>query len=134
MYELYFTYDGTGTPVTVIQNGTTYYYVTNLQGDVIAILDGTGTKVVEYAYDAWGNTILTVDNSRTNLAAVNPLRYRGYIYDGPTGCFYLQSRYYNPKIGRFISADNYPSTGQGLTGNNMFAYCGNNPVSRDDEG
>ena len=134
MYDLYFTYDGTGTPVTVIQNGITYYYVTNLQGDVIAILDGTGTKVVEYAYDAWGNTILTVDNSRTNLAAVNPLRYRGYIYDGPTGCYYLQSRYYNPKIGRFISADNYPSTGQGLTGNNMFAYCGNNPVSRNDEG
>ena len=90
MYDLYFTYDGTGTPVTVIQNGITYYYVTNLQGDVIAILDGTGTKVVEYAYDAWGNTILTVDNSRTNLAAVNPLRYRGYIYDGPTGYYYLQ--------------------------------------------
>ena len=87
---LYFTYDAAGMPLTVQYKGTVYYYVTNLQGDVIAILDGTGTKVVEYAYDAWGNTILTVDNSRTNLAAVNPLRYRGYIYDGPTGCYYLQ--------------------------------------------
>ena len=51
-----------------------------------------------------------------------------------TGLYYLQSRYYNPNWGRFISADNYPSTGQGLTGNNMFAYCGNNPVMRKDEG
>ena len=44
----------------------------------------------------------------------------------------MQSRYYDPTIGRFINADNYPTTGQGLTGNNMFAYCGNNPVLRRD--
>ena len=45
-----------------------------------------------------------------------------------TGLYYLQSRYYNPQIGRFISADAFTSTGQGLLGNNMFAYCNNNPV------
>ena len=48
--------------------------------------------------------------------------------------YYLQSRYYDPELGRFNSADNYPTTGQGFTGNNMFAYCGNNPVSREDDG
>ena len=46
--------------------------------------------------------------------------------------YYLQSRYYDPEIGRFINADVFPSTGQGLLGNNMFAYCGNNPVARAD--
>ena len=63
-----------------------------------------------------------------SLAELNPLRYRGYVYDQETGLYYLQSRYYNPEMGRFISADNYPATGQGFVGNNMFAYCGNNPV------
>lgn len=62
------------------------------------------------------------------------MRYRGYVYDRETELYYLQSRYYNPEWGRFINADNYPSTGQGLLGNNMFAYCGNNPVMREDEG
>ena len=43
--------------------------------------------------------------------------------------YYLQSRYYDPEIGRFINADAFASTGQGILGNNMFAYCGNNPVN-----
>ena len=66
------------------------------------------------------------------LGAQNPLRYRGYVYDTETGLYYLQSRYYNPTWGRFINADGYASTGQGIIGNNMFAYCGNNPVIRHD--
>ena len=132
---LYFTYDAVGIPLTVQYNGTVYYYVTNLQGDVVAILDSSGNAVAKYLYNAWGVPVLTTfDSGSTDLYAVNPLRYRGYIYDNETGLYYLQSRYYNPKIGRFISADNYPSTGQGLTGNNMFAYCGNNPVAREDDG
>ena len=61
---------------------------------------------------------------------MNPLRYRGYVYDHETGLYYLESRYYNPKIGRFLNADIFASTGQGFVGNNMFAYCGNNPVVR----
>ena len=64
----------------------------------------------------------------------NPLRYRGYVYDTETGLYYLQSRYYDPKIGRFINADAFPSTGQGFIGNNMFAYCGNDPVNRTEIG
>ena len=66
----------------------------------------------------------------STLGKDNPLRYRGYVYDEETKLYYLQSRYYDPAIGRFINADAFPSTGQGLSGNNMFAYCGNNPVSR----
>ncbi len=60
------------------------------------------------------------------------MRYRGYVFDQETGLYYLQSRYYNPEVGRFINADAYTSTGQGMLGNNMFAYCNNNPVNRQD--
>lgn len=60
--------------------------------------------------------------------AVNPFRYRGYYYDTETGLYYLQSRYYNPEWGRFLNADRYVSTGTGLLGYNMYAYCCNNPV------
>ena len=63
------------------------------------------------------------------------LRYRGYYYDTETGLYYLQSRYYDPVVKRFINADSYSSTGQGFLGYNMFAYCGNNPsVSEDSYG
>ncbi len=65
----------------------------------------------------------------STLGQYNPLRYRGYVYDRETGLYYLQSRYYNPEIGRFINADSYAATGQGALGNNMFAYCNNNPVN-----
>ena len=67
------------------------------------------------------------------LGVHNPLRYRGYVYDTETTLYYLQSRYYDPSIGRFINADAFASTGQGILGNNMFAYCNNNPVMFADE-
>ena len=51
-----------------------------------------------------------------------------YVYDAETQLYYLQSRYYDPELGRFINADAFTSTGQGILGNNMYAYCGNNPV------
>lgn len=124
---LYFTYDANGTPLTLEHNGGKYYYVTNLQGDVIALAEIMGTYYVRYDYDAWGNPT-SVGGFYENLIQLNPLRYRGYVYDQDTGLYYLQSRYYNPEIGRFISADALISTG-GLLGNNMFAYCLNNPVN-----
>ncbi len=126
---MYFTYDDRGRPFTVNFNGVTYSYVLNLQGDVVAITDATGKSVVDYSYDAWGKTSGR-QNSAEGLALLryNPLRYRGYVYDTETGLYYLQSRYYNPEIGRFINADAFASTGQGALGNNMYAYCLNNPV------
>lgn len=90
-------------------------------------------------YDAIGNPLS--DGTWTyawqhgrQLGAVNPLRYRGYVYDTETGLYYLNSRYYNPVWGRFVNADGYASTGQGFDGHNMFAYCGNEPVNRYDVG
>ena len=65
---------------------------------------------------------------------MNSLRYRGYVYDRESGLYYLQSRYYDPLVGRFVNADVYVSTGQGINGANMYAYCLNNPVKYTDAG
>ena len=95
--------------------------------------------VAEYLYDAWGN-ILSVTNgngyelspSSYHIANFNPLRYRGYVYDNETGFYYLQSRYYDPVVGRFVNLDGFVSTGTGFGGYNMFAYCLNRPVDMAD--
>ena len=131
--KLHFTYDSTG-PLSVNCNGTEYFYVKNAQGDVTGLVNASGTRVVTYTYDAWGNPLSTSGTMASTLGSVNPLRYRGYVYDTETGLYYLQSRYYNPGWGRFINVDAYLSTGQGFNGHNMFAYCGNNPISRYDVG
>ena len=87
-------------------------------------------KVLIYEYSAWGQVLYT--NSADIPLSLNPLRYRGYVYDVETELYYLQNRYYDPYMGRFINADEMVSTGQGLTGNNTFTYCGNNPITRQD--
>ena len=113
----------------------TYYYPRNAQGDAVKLIDKTGATVVEYTYDTWGKLLSTTGSLAATFGAEQPFRYRGYVYDEETGFYYLQSRYYNPEVGRFISADVYLSTGQGVIGHNAYAYCGNNPVTRvDDEG
>ena len=130
-HTMYFAYDASGVPLAMTYDGVDYYYVTNIQEDVVSILNASGTEVVHYAYDAWGK--VQADGSATNLRYYNPLRYRGYVYDEETKLHYLQSRYYNPEIGRFINADGYAATGQGVLGNNVFAYCNNNPIMMIDE-
>jgi len=66
------------------------------------------------------------------MANINPIRYRGYYFDAESGFYYLGSRYYDPAICRFINADGYVDTNQGLNSTNMFSYCGNNPINRKD--
>ena len=129
-----FIYDESGKPFALKYSTDgatfdTYYYVLNLQGDVVKLIQANGHVVAQYTYDAWGNLL----DSGGNLAEVNPLRYRGYYYDSETGFYYLQSRYYDPVNRRFINADSYQSTGQGFVGTNMFAYCNNNPITAIDE-
>lgn len=130
---LYFSYDAAGNPLTVTYGGATYYYVVNLQGDVVAILNSSGVQVAGYVYNAWGKLISTTGSMSPTLGLHNPLRYRGYVYDQDTGLYYLQSRYYDPTWGRFISADNViPDAGGEVLGYNLFAYCMNNPVNMSD--
>ena len=132
-YALYFHYDSTGDVIgfTRTANGTDteYFYVKNLQGDILKVITATGTEAATYTYDAWGRVL----TSTGDLADINPLRYRGYYYDTETGLYYLQSRYYDPEVSRFINPDSFATTDvDGVLSANMFAYCENNPVTRSD--
>ena len=140
--DSYFYYDANGhvssANIFVYDTDATYEYTfvfrTNIQGDVVEIYREDGTSVVTYTYDAYGNFTETynteiADNIR-NIASDIPFRYRGYTYDKETGLYYLNSRYYDPKVGRFISADDigYLGANGDLQAFNLFAYCSNNPV------
>ena len=134
-----FVYDTNGNPFALRytpDSGTTwstYYYMLNAQGDVVAVTSGGLSVVASYTYDAWGRLV----TSSGWMASINPLRYRGYYYDTETGFYYVQSRYYDPIVKRFINADevsNFAANGEFLS-YNLFAYCGNNPINRyDSEG
>ena len=132
---LFFYYDNSGEVMSVSCNGTMYYYIKDLQGDITEIVDKDGKAVAEYAYDAWGN-MLTENNGTLTVGKLNPFRYRSYVYDEETGLYYLQSRYYDPLTGRFLNADVYADTQSGTPlSTNMFAYCENNAINKsDDEG
>ena len=123
-----FSYDANGAPLTMTCNGTVYYYITNLQGDVMSLERADGGSGASYAYDAWGN-ILAMSGT---LAELNPLRYRGYVYDQETGFYYLNSRYYDPAVGRFINPDAAIGQVGNINGNNMFTYALNNPIMYSD--
>ena len=142
--ELFFFYDSYG-HLTAIRyyadaTKTTYnqfYAITNSMGDVIGFINSDGETVATYEYDAWGNCTITKDAGVITIAEINPIRYRGYYLDSETGYYYLQSRYYDPSIGRFLNADTIDVLAispAGLTDKNLFAYCDNNPITRIDNG
>ena len=127
---LLFYYDSDGSATSFSYNGTMYFYEKNLQGDVIRIIDLAGTEVASYVYDAWGNIKDT--KGEPTIREINPIRYRGYVYDTETSLYYLQSRYYDPFTGRFLNADDthyimFPSLMA-----NLYTYCDNNAISNTD--
>ena len=152
-YTLRYLYDESNNPVGFgmqypnSTRWTNYYFEKNVQGDVIGVYqkEGDGNSATHilaarYSYDPYGNpTSMTngagtaVSQTSNTIAAINPFRYRGYRYDGDTGLYYLQSRYYDPVSCRFVNADGYASTGQGQIGHNMYAYCNNNAIRYDDQ-
>ena len=124
-----FFYDESGRPFAFnysVDGGiaSTYYYILNLQGDVVQIIDANGVMQAEYVYSPWGEVI----SAEGGLAEINPLRYRGYYYDSETGFYYLQSRYYDPENHRFINADCIAKTEYLSISTNVFVYCLNSPV------
>ncbi len=135
-YELSFTYDVDGTlisfyydsDITIKGDGDEYFYITDIQGNIIQIVDENGDVVVKYIYDAWGNILDINDTSSKNIGTINPYTYRAYRYDKELDYYYLQSRYYNPQIGRFINADGLLGEQGNILGHNMYAYTQNNPV------
>ncbi len=133
-YTIKYYYDANDSVIGFNYNGTDYYYRKNLQGDIIAILNTSGSKVVEYTYNAWGEVLSVTGSLASTVGQINPFRYRGYYYDTETGFYYLQSRYYDPVVGRFLNADNelFGSIFSGVMGNNYYTYAGNNPVNNTD--
>ncbi len=134
---LEFVYDADGI-IGVKYNNTQYFYRRDAQGNIVAILNTSGNVVARYIYDAWGNhAVVNAVGSNitdaTHIGNKNPFRYNGYYYDVETDLYYLQTRYYDPETGRFISQDSIdyaePETINGL---NLYAYCGNNPVMFED--
>ncbi len=115
----YYPYSGTATQ---------YFFGKNARGDVICIYDANGTTVARYNYDAWGACTIAYDNTSIGIANINPIRYRSYYYDAESGWYYLNSRYYDPQVGRFLNVDGIIGANGGIMGYNMFAYCDNNPV------
>ncbi|MBR5826423.1 MAG: RHS repeat-associated core domain-containing protein [Clostridia bacterium] len=141
-YEIYYNYDADGRPTRAYKKdlvtGTnySYYLITNTRGDVIETRDGDGNVNAKFVYDSWGKLISVTDGNGNELGTDSfayqiSLKYRGYVYDSETGLYYLQSRYYDPDIGRFINSDDVSFIG--LTTSeisyNPFAYCENNPVN-----
>ncbi|MBQ9108384.1 MAG: RHS repeat-associated core domain-containing protein [Clostridia bacterium] len=98
-----------------------------IQGDVVGVYNSSGTKLVTFKYDAYGNCTVS---GNTTLAQWCKIRYRGYYFDAETGFYWVQTRYYNPEWCRWISPDSLsyinPETAHGL---NLYAYCGNDPVN-----
>ena len=127
----YYGFDG----VTAFNyGGENYFYQKNTFGDIVGIYNSSKQLVAKYVYDAWGNHKVLNPDGLENTSAdfignINPFRYRSYYFDVETGFYYLQSRYYDPQVGRFISMDAVeyldPQTINGL---NLYIYCGNNPV------
>ena len=126
---LFFYYDTENSPVALSYNGKMFYYVKNLKGDIVKILDEDGISYASYVYDSWGNIL--DEKGEPILRRLNPLRYRGYVYDEDTAMYYLRSRYYDPTTGRFINADDTAYIGSSGTvlSCNIFVYCENNPIN-----
>ena len=130
-----------------------YTYKKNIQGDIIGIYDSNNVLICKYIYDAWGNhkTLIlsnngeyvdisstsdytNINNNYIFIATLNPFRYRGYYFDTDTGLYYLNSRYYDPELGRFINADSLDNIDtENLNGFNLYMYCADNPVMLIDE-
>ena len=131
-----FVYDAEGKPFMLRFNGKTdYFYLYNGLGDVVGLIDSSNKVVVRYQYSSCGKVTSSEDTSGVSLATLNPFRYRKYVYDPETGLYCLGSRYYDPEVGRFVNADD-PGTifakPQELYNKNLYAYCDNNPVIRED--
>jgi len=118
----------------------TFKYVTDNLGNIIEvneIVDGELESRLKCSYDAWGNIdfqgtsyTINMDGYTILMSRLNTFYYRGYYYDVETDFYYLQSRYYDPALGRFINPDTIDYLDpESINGLNLYAYCGNDPIN-----
>ena len=104
----------------------TAYYMYNGHGDVTALIGTNGEIAATYYYDAFGN--ITEQTGEVK----NPIKYAGYQYDEETGVYYLNARYYDPKIARFLTEDTYRGDPSDPLSLNLYTYCANEPIKYTD--
>ena len=132
----HYLYDGSGQLMAIRYKGADHYYIRNGLMTITGLIDANGTAVVNYRYDSWGILTGITGSMVGTLGKDNPYRFKGYYYDEETGMYYLKSRYYQPEICRFISADNEDvliDTHVDLANKNLYLYCDNNPILKADE-
>ena len=132
-HEIFYHYEGD--KVHSIQvDGNDYLLRRNIFGDVTHIYDTSGELCAMYRYDAWGNHKVYDELGNENIdidfiGNINPIRYRGYYFDKETALFYCNYRYYDPKVGRWISSDSIDYLNpESINGLNLYCYCMNNPI------
>lgn len=130
----WYIYDSGANLVATVIDGKYYYYVRNIQNDIVALVDKSGKTVVNYVYDSWGKLLSITGSLKDTVGIQNPFRYRGYYYDNETGMYYLKNRYYDPGLRRFICSDEMGSLDiqENIDDCNLYSYCDNNPIARKD--
>ena len=127
--KIEYMYDSNGMLYGFNCNNENYYYVRDLTGCIIKIINEEKVIVHEYCYDAYGNII----NQYGSLSNINSIIYKGYYYDAETNLFLVSSRYYSPELCRWISPDDIEYLDpESVNGLNLYCYCGNDPVNRYD--
>lgn len=132
---IWYVYDSGANLVAIIIAGKYYYYVRNIQNDIVALVDESGKTVVNYVYDSWGKLLSITGSLKDTVGIQNPFRYRGYYYDNETGMYYLKNRYYDPGLRRFIGSDAITTVEASLEtfhNRNLYIYCNQNPIVRSD--
>ena len=132
----HYLYDGDGQLTAMTYKGKDYYFVRDNLRVITSLVDSDGKTVVNYSYNSWGKLLGITGSMAESLGEDNPYRYKGYYYDEETGMYYLKSRYYDPEICRFNSADAATvmiDSPMSLADKNLYAYCDNDPVNKKDE-
>lgn len=137
-YMIYYIRDINKNLIGFKYNNNTYYYLKNGQNDIISIMDINNNILANYKYDSWGKLLaiydsngIDVTNNTSHIGNINPFRYKSYYYDIESGLYYLKNRYYNPNLRRYINIDS--RLNDTILGTNLYSYCENNPISREDE-
>ena len=129
-FTMIFNYDVNGELIGVSVDNKEFFYIKDLTGTIIKIVDEDGYNIVEYNYDAWGKIISKKSYADCAVSFYNPFVYKSYLYDSETGWYYLNSRYYNPELRRFISQDSIDYLNlNSINGLNLYACCNNDPVN-----
>lgn len=125
--ELFFLYDENKQLYGYILNGVKYFYMKDFLNNILGLIDENGEIVAKYYYDAYGYSLGS--DYYNNQAIYNPIGYKGYYHDSEIDMYYCKSRYYVPKLCRWLNMDNPNFLEEDNTSRlNLFAYCAGNPV------